>query len=208
MKVLAISDKVLSQMEKPDFVQKQYADTELIISCGDLPAPYVDLIASLLNCPLFFVRGNHDLNYGPGRPGGDDLHRKILDFRGMSFAGLEGCPRYNRDPVQYTESEMLVMTLGLAPAMLLRRLRHGHGVDVMVTHSPPRGIHDLTDRPHQGFRSLRRLIQWYRPRYLLHGHVDTWDRRRPTVTQFAGTEVINVNPLKVLTLERRAPHGP
>ena len=208
MKVLAISDNVLPQMEKPDFVQNQYAGTELIISCGDLPGPYLDLAASLLNCPLFFVRGNHDLNYTPDRPGGDDLHRKILDFRGMSFAGLEGCPRYNRDPVQYTEREMLMMTLGLAPAMLLRRLRYGHGVDVMVTHSPPRGIHDLTDAPHQGFRSLRQLIQWYRPRYLLHGHVDTWDRRRPIVTQYAGTEVINVNPLKVLTLERRSPHGP
>jgi Icc-related predicted phosphoesterase len=109
--------------------------------------------------------------------------------------------------VQYTEREMLVMTLSLAPAMLLRRLRYGHGVDVVVSHSPPRGIHDLADRPHQGFRSLRLLIQWGRPRYFLHGHVDTWDRRRPTVTHFAGTQVINVNPLKVLTLERRAPHG-
>jgi len=207
MKILAISDNVLSQMEQSDFVQSQYANTELIISCGDLPAPYLDLIGSYLNCAVFFVKGNHDLNYGPCSPGGDDLHRKFVNFRGMSFAGLEGCPRYNRDPVQYTEREMLMMMLGLAPRMLLRRWRYGHGVDVMVAHSPPQGIHDLTDAPHQGFRSLRLLIQWYRPRYFLHGHVDTWDRRRPTVTQFAGTEVINVNPLKVLTLERRSPHG-
>ena len=42
------------------------------------------------------------------------------------------------------------------------------------------------------------MLQLYRPRYLLHGHVDTWDNRRPTVTQVGGTEVININPVKAL----------
>ncbi len=208
MKVLAISDNVLPQLEKADFIREQYADADLIISCGDLPAPYLDFISSMLNRPLFYVKGNHDMNYEvSGPPGGDNLNQRVVRFRGMAFAGLEGCPRYNKDPVQYTETEMFRRVLGLAPRLLLRRWRYGYGLDVMVTHAPPRGIHDRNDRAHRGFRSFRLLITWYRPRYLLHGHVDTWDNRQPTVTDIDSTEVININPVKTLALERKTPDG-
>jgi uncharacterized protein len=208
MKVLAISDNVLPQLEDPRLVVQNCGDVEAVISCGDLPAPYLELIGSALNVPVMFVRGNHDTNYTEDRPGGDNLDGRIIHYKGLTFAGLEGSPRYNQDPVQYTESEMLFKMLRLAPGMLLRRLRHGYGVDVMVTHSPPRDIHDLPDRTHRGFQSLRLLIRLFRPRYFLHGHVDTWDRRRPTTTIFAGTEIININPSKILTLERRSADGP
>jgi uncharacterized protein len=208
MKILAISDNVLPQLENTEHLREAYGDVDAIISCGDLPAPYLELIGSTLNVPLLFVRGNHDTNYTQDRPGGDNLNGKLIRFKGLTFAGLEGSPRYNDEPVQYTEFEMFWMMLRLAPGMLWRRLRHGYGVDVMVTHSPPRDIHDLPDRTHRGFKSLRWLIHVYRPHYFLHGHVDTWDRRRPTTTHFDGTEVININPLKVLMLERRSPDGP
>jgi Icc-related predicted phosphoesterase len=65
----------------------------------------------------------------------------------------------------------------------------------MITHSPPKGIHDLPDDfAHCGFKSLLYLIRWTRPKYLMHGHVDTWDRRRTWRTMYAGTAVININP--------------
>lgn len=207
MKVLAISDNVLPPLENQDNLRRQYSDTDLIISCGDMPAPYLDLISSTLSLPLFFVRGNHDARYEPGYPGGDDLHLKLITYQGVSFAGLEGCLNYNDEPVQYTELAMFIMVLKLAPIMVLRRLRFGNGIDVMVTHAPPRGIHDLKDRAHRGFRSFRLMLNLYRPRYMLHGHVDTWDNRRPTVTKSGATEVININPVKVLTFERRLPGG-
>jgi uncharacterized protein len=208
MKILAISDNVLPQLEEPSYLRRTYSDAETVISCGDLPGPYMELIATTLNLPLLFVRGNHDLQYRPDHPGGDNLDGRVVKIKGFTIAGLEGSPRYNQEPIQYTETAMFTKVLGFAPGMLLRRLRTGYGVDIMVTHAPPRGIHDQSDKPHRGFRSLRFLIRIYRPRYLIHGHVDTWDRRRPTTTQYAGTEVININPLKVLTIERRAQHGP
>ena len=207
MKILAISDNIQPQMENPDRLRKNYGDVELLISCGDMPAPYIDLIGSTLNVPVFFVKGNHDLDYGPDRPGGEDLKGKIVTFKGFSFAGLEGSPRYNQEPLQYGELEMTLMVWSFAPRMLLRRWLNGYGVDVMITHAPPRGIHDLEDRAHRGFKSYRTLINLYRPRFLLHGHVDTWDNRRPTTTKFGETEVININPVKVLTLERRTRNG-
>jgi len=44
------------------------------------------------------------------------------------------------------------------------------------------------------------LISLYRPRYLIHGHVDVLDRRTQIQTRVKDTEVININPVKVLTL--------
>lgn len=202
MKVLTISDNILPQLEDAKNLRERYGDVEVVISCGDMPPPYLDFIVSVLNTPLLYVRGNHDVNYEPERPGGDNLHRRFLFYGGLSFAGLEGSPRYSADPVQYSEYEMWVMVLRMLPRLRFRRLRYGHGVDVLVTHAPPRDIHDLPDKPHRGFRSFRFLLQQGRPRYMLHGHVDTWDRRKPTVTKFAGTEIINVNPSKALILEK------
>src|SRR5450432_1494655 len=175
-----------------------------------MPAPYLDLIASTLNVPLFFVRGNHDTAYEPERPGGQDLHQQFVKFKGLTFAGLEGSPRYNSGPIQYSGTQMWGMVLGYAPLLLLRRLRFGFGLDVLVTHAPPRDIHDRSDRAHRGFQSLRFFVQMYRPRYLLHGHVDILDNRRVKVTRLAATEIVNINPVKMMSIEveRRLPHEP
>ena len=201
MKILAISDNVLPQMETTDYLRRTYADIELVISCGDMPPPYIDFIASVLNVPVFFVRGNHDTNYGPGFPGGEDLHRRAVYYRNLWFAGLEGSIQYNGGVAQYGDSQMLHMILGMAGGMLRRRMRRGAGVDVLVTHSPPRGTHDRPDPTHLGFRSMNLAIRWYRPRYLIHGHIDTWDRRRSIETLVDHTMVLNINPLKVFTVD-------
>src|SRR5258708_17080313 len=207
MKVLAISDNVLPRLENQEYLRRTYGDAEVVVSAGDMPAPYVELVATTLNLPLLYVKGNHDTQYEPGTPGGDNLNGRIVNCRGLTFAGLEGSPIYNGEPLQYTEFEMFLRVLRLAPIMLVRRLLFGYGVDVMVTHSPPRGIHDMQDRAHRGFRSLRLLINLYRPHYFLHGHVDTWDNRRETVTQLGVTRIINVNPVKELKLEGRKASG-
>jgi uncharacterized protein len=73
-----------------------------------------------------------------------------------------------------------------------------------MAHSPPLHIHDLEDRAHRGFRSFRYLMAWACPRWFLHGHVDTWDNRKPTETMYHKTKVINVNPYKLLTLEQES----
>jgi len=201
VKILAISDNVLPQMENPEYLRQTYSDVDLVISCGDMPPPYIDFVASVLNVPLFYVRGNHDTNYGPGFPGGEDLHRHAVRYRGLWFAGLEGSIQYNGGVAQYGERSMLRMTLSMAAGMLRRRIRLGAGVDVLVAHSPPRGIHDLTDPVHRGFQAFNLAIRWYRPRYLIHGHVDTWDRRRTIETHVDHTIVLNINPVKVFTVD-------
>src|SRR5215813_8554090 len=145
MKVLAVSDNVLPKLESQDYLRRTYGDAEVVVSAGDMPAPYIELVATTLNLPLLYVKGNHDTQYEPGTPGGDDLNGRILNFRGLTFAGLEGSPLYNGEPLHYTEFEMFMHILHLMPGMLLRRLMYGYGVDVLVTHAPPRGIHDMQD---------------------------------------------------------------
>jgi Icc-related predicted phosphoesterase len=203
VKVLAVSDVELPQMRDIGYLHHAFCDVEVLISCGDLPAGYLDVIGSALNLPLFFVRGNHDNSYLLPDPGGLDLHLRVCTYKGYSFAGLEGSIWYSKHgAVQYTEREMFGNVLRLLPRLLFRRLRYGYGVHILVSHSPPQGIHDLPDDfAHRGFKSFRYLMEWARPLYLIHGHVDTWDNRKPRETQYGKTKVLNINPYKVFDIE-------
>lgn len=191
----------MQQMENAAHLRRRYHDVDLVVSCGDLPAPYLDFITSILSVPLYYIKGNHDEAYLEEPPGGEDLHMSLHMYKGLSFVGLEGSIRYNSSPVKYTEGEMMGMVMKMGPRMRYRRWRHGHGVDVLVTHAPPQGIHDAPDLPHNGFRAFLRFMDWYRPRFLLHGHVHTYDRRATTETEYLDTRVMNINPLTVVDIE-------
>ena len=191
----------MPQLESAVNLRRRYSDIELIISCGDMPTAYLEYITSILNVPLFYVRGNHDERYTQEPPGGQDLHRHFVAHRGLTFIGLDGSMNYTNGEIQYTDWQMTNMVLKMAPGLGLRRRRYGRGVDVLVAHSPPRGIHDRDDRAHQGFKGLRYFMDWYRPRYLLHGHVHTWDRRDIVRTQYKDTCVLNINPMTVLEID-------
>lgn len=201
MKILCVSDTVMPQMESAANLRRRYSDIELVISCGDMSASYLEFIISVLNVPLFYVRGNHDEGYTNYPPGGEDLHRRVIKYNGLTFAGLEGSIQYNQGRIQYTDAEMLMMVVGLAAPLGFKRLNQGYGLDVLVTHSPAKGIHDAEDRPHHGFQALLQFMRWYRPRYMLHGHVHTYDRRKTTRTHYLATEIININPVTVLEIE-------
>ena len=201
MKILCVSDTVMPQMESAVNLRRQYSDVELLISCGDMPAVYLEFITSVLNVPLFYVRGNHDEGYKESPPGGEDLQGRLIEYGGLSFYGLEGSIRYNKSPIQYTEGEMSRMVLSAGLRLRYRRMKFGFGVDVLVTHSPPRGIHDADDIPHRGFGALLKFMDWYHPRYMLHGHVHTYDRRTVTHTRYESTEIYNINPSMLMTID-------
>ena len=44
-------------------------------------------------------------------------------------------------------------------------------------------------------------MKWYKPRYMIHGHVHTWDRRKTVRTQYEDTCVININPFTLLEID-------
>ena len=188
-------------MENAAHLRRRYHDVDLIVSCGDMPAVYLEFITSVLNVPLFYVCGNHDERYLESPPGGEDLHNRIIQFKGLTFMGLEGSMRYKNGPFQYTQPEMTSQVIFAAPGLLANRWRWGHGVDFLVTHSPAWGIHDRDDLPHQGFKGLLRYMDWYRPRYMVHGHVHTWDRRETVRSVYQDTCVMNINPVTLMDVE-------
>ncbi len=40
-----------------------------------------------------------------------------------------------------------------------------------MTHAPAYKLNDMEDRPHQGFSCFRELMEKYRPKLFVHGHV-------------------------------------
>lgn len=210
MKVLAISDKVVKRIYD-ESVKERFGNVELVLSCGDLPFYYLEYVVTMLNVPLYYVLGNHcppvrgdypgvRIKSPPG--GAVNLDSRVINHKGLILAGLEGSIRYNRRPYhQYTEGEMRRKVLGLIPHLLIQRLRHGRYLDVLLTHSPPLGIHDDTDHAHQGFKIFRWFMDTFRPGYLIHGHKHVYDPRETTETRYGDTWVINAYGHKVLNIE-------
>ena len=187
VRVLAVSDETSDELlASPDLVRS----ARLILACGDLPFDYLDALLNALEVPLVFVPGNHDpdvsgyrssragLTLRAGLParapwpdGALNADRRILDVAGLRVAGLGGCTRYSEGPNQYSERQQARRALQLRGAARLRRLRDGRGVDVLITHAPPRGVGDGDDPVHRGFAALHGLTGALRPTALLHGHV-------------------------------------
>jgi Icc-related predicted phosphoesterase len=202
MKLLAVSDQRLSHMLNADYLRQHYGDIQILVSCGDMDPDYLNFIATILSVPLYYVRGNHDQRYTENNPGGVNLHRRFETYKQVTFAGLEGSIRYNRGEPQFTQLDMYLQVLPMMPQFLLRRAVTGYGVDVFVAHSPPRFIHDREDWAHRGFRAFKLLMRLARPRYFIHGHVDIYDQREQRETDYLRTRVININPSRILTVEK------
>ena len=187
MKILTVSDRVVPTL-CDHFQAERFSGVNLILSCGDLPPEYLSFLVTMFNVPLFYVQGNHDIRYGGYRPDGcTDLDAKVVLHRGVRILGLGGSHWYNGKPHQYTEGQMRQRIRKARPAIR----RHG-GVDIIITHAPPRHIHDAKDPCHRGFESFRDLIDRYGPRYLIHGHIHlnyTDQAQRMTVVK--ETKVIN-----------------
>jgi Icc-related predicted phosphoesterase len=166
-----------------------------------LPAYYLEFVECQFNVPLFYVAGNHDPD-DFNVPGGRDIDGKIARVRDVCVAGLGGSRRYKADGRhQYSETEMHLRLIPILPRLLWRRLRRGYGVDILVTHAPPRGVHDAPDPAHIGFKAFHRLIRAVRPRLLVHGHVHLWTGAETRETRLDGTRVLNVYPIQVIDLE-------
>ena len=82
----------------------------------------------------------------------------------------------------------------LLPRLLWNKVRYGRALDVLVTHSPPFGIHDGSDVAHTGFKILNTFIEQFKPKYLIHGHIHRSRFGKPQVTQVGETAVINIAP--------------
>jgi len=211
VKVLCVSDHI-DPLVYSTQVKNRFREVELVLGAGDLPLEYYSFIVSSLNVPLLFIYGNHNLEQlavyqgkvpNPGMSSLEDQFRHrnavgatFLEDRHhkhgkLLVAGLGGSMRYNKGDHQFTEWQMMLRVLRLAPRLWWNRLVHGRFLDILLTHAPPRGIHDRADKNHMGFKAFLKFMDWFQPRYLIHGHIHLYELNEVRRTTYRNTEVIN-----------------
>jgi len=164
--------------------------TEFIISAGDLKASYLEYLTSVSNKDLFYIHGNHDDRYDVKPPEGcvcidDDL----VIYKGIRILGLGGSYKYSNGKYQYSEDEMKKRV-----RKIKRKIRKAKGVDIIVTHAPIKGYGDLPDYAHQGFECFNELLEKYKPKYWLYGHVhSSYGIKNQRIFSYEKTLIINVS---------------
>jgi len=206
MKILALSDQVIDRLYS-SHVKTNYPDLTLMIGCGDLPYTYLEFLLTILSIPLYYVPGNHDPQDGHSAEtraeGGTNLDGRVIFEKGLLMAGLGGSILYQPGgPNQYSQSEMVLRAYRLLPKILAAQARFRRPLDLLITHSPPAGIHDDDDPTHQGLHALNFLLRWAKPRYLLHGHTIFYHQNlNSNITVLGETQIVNVYPFRILEID-------
>jgi len=207
IKILAVSDQIIERIYTLA-ADKHFSDIDIILGCGDLPYTYLEYLVSILNKPLLYVPGNHDPAYNPQNKtsyaeGGSNLDLKTTTIKNLLIAGLGGSIRYRPNSVnQYTQTQAIRRAYRLVPALLFNRVKHGRALDILITHSPPYGIHDEQDEiAHQGLKAINFLIRWGKPGYVFHGHTHFFRQNlTDSTTRIGPTTIMNIFPYKVIEI--------
>lgn len=187
MKILVVADEE-SKYLWDHFEKSKLEGIDLIISCGDLHPHYLSFLATFTSAPVLYVHGNHDQRYEKTPPEGCIcIEDDIYVHQGVRILGLGGSMCYTGGEHQYTEKEMRRRV-----RKLWFKLKRRKGFDILVTHAPAYQINDGEDLPHQGFQIFRELMEKYRPKYYLHGHVHmNYGRRHKRYDRYEDTHILN-----------------
>ena len=194
MKILVVSDEedqFLWDFYKPGRLK----GIDLILSAGDLKAEYLSFLVTMANRPLLYVHGNHDGSYAQRPPEGCQcIDGKLVTVGGLRILGLGGSALYNGGPHQYTEKQMRRRI-----DRLRLKLALAGGVDIVLTHAPVRGFGDEDNMTHRGFEAFLPLLDKYKPRYLVHGHIhQRYGVNRPRCYQYNETTIVNATGRYIL----------
>lgn len=186
MKILAVSD--IEAKRYYDYYQPgMLSDIDLIIACGDLRAEYLEFLVTVARRPLLYVHDNHDEKYRREPEGCVCIDDKLAKCLGLRILGLGGSYRYRKGKYMYTEHQMKRRIWRLLPSII----RH-KGFDILVTHVPARNLNDFDNLPHRGFECFIRLMDKYRPKLFLHGHIHrNFNIGIPQKCSYGQTTVIN-----------------
>ena len=196
MKILVVAD-VKSPYYFDCYTPGKLKDFDLILSCGDLSKEYLEFLVTMARCPLYYVPGNHDETFDLHPPEGcESIDGRLVEYRGVRILGLGGSYQYRPGSQQYTEREM---------ARRIRRLRwtirRHRGFDILVTHAPMRGVHDLDTPAHRGFECFSDLIDRWQPKWFLHGHVHlNYGMNLPRKAERGQTQIVNAYEYQVIEI--------
>jgi hypothetical protein len=173
MKVLAFAD-VRTSLKLPD------VEPDVVLLLGDIPSLMVSRINRAYNCTKLGVMGNHCHPSNFDDTNIINMHNKVKEINGITFAGFEGSPYYKDRPFgQHTEEEAKTF---------IRKIGSEH-INILMTHSNPAyGDMDL-DHAHRGFMAFNELLFNNQMDYHFHGHLHD-----PFVRNVADCEIHSVYP--------------
>ncbi len=100
--------------------------------------------------------------------------------------------------MQYTERQMKNKIFKIGPKLWWK------GIDIIITHAPPRYVGDAEDLCHRGFKSFHRLIERFSPSYLIHGHIHAhFDDPADRIRIVKNTRVINTVGFTFLEIDEK-----
>ena len=200
MKILAVSDDECRRFYEC-YEPGNLDGFDLILSCGDLPAVYLEFLTTMSSCPVVYVRGNHDDHLLEHPPGGCICAEdRVIRVNGLRIAGLGGSNRYKPDGRNmFTEREMTRRYRRMLPSIIWKG-----GVDILLTHAPARGLGDFDSVSHRGFEVFLRILERYHPAYMVHGHIHkNYGIRIPRRMQYNGTTIINAYESCVFEIDEK-----
>jgi len=190
MRILAFSDLHASAARAAALVEAS-READLVIGAGDFcnarrGLPEAMALLGGLAAPMLAVPGNAEsageLRAAAG-PGVTVLHGEAAEIGGITVFGL-GCGV----PVTPFGAWSCDLTEAEAEALLDRC----KACDILVTHSPPKGVADVTSTGLSvGSTAIRDAIARLRPALALCGHIhDSWGAEG----RIGATRVVNLGP--------------
>lgn len=174
MKILAFSDLHMARSRAADIVAAS-ADADLVIGAGDFcnmrqGLPEAMAMFEGVRVPMLVVPGNAESAeelHAAALPNMTVLHGEGCAVDGVRFFGLGGA---------VPETPFGGWSYDLSEDEAQAHLDRCAGVDVLVVHSPPKGVVDQASSGQSiGSVSIRDAIVRLRPQLVLCGHVhDCW----------------------------------
>lgn len=174
MKILAFSDLHLARTRAADIVAAS-KEADMVIGAGDFCnmreglAEAMEMLSGIEK-PLVMVPGNNESleELQKTAPVGTHvLHGNSIEIDGVTIFGIGGgipVTPFGAWSWDLTEDEAEVLLQG------------SFGADIIISHSPPKGIADRTsDGISVGSMAVRVAAEWVQPKLLLCGHIhDCW----------------------------------
>ena len=187
MRILAVADTV-SKYFYDYYIPGKLSEFDLILACGDLSRDYLEFLVDASKCPVLYVRGNHDDDLERNPPGGCVcVEDRVYVYKGIRILGIGGSHKYREGRNMFTEKEMKKRV-----DRLRFKIWRKKGFDILLTHSPARHINDFDSLSHRGFECFNSLIEKYRPKFFVHGHIHkNYGINIPQRTEYGETVIIN-----------------
>lgn len=187
MRILALADESDERLWN-ERAREKLQGVDLILSAGDIDAPFLSFLTCFTTAPIVYIHGNHDEKYAEKPPEGCICAEdRVVRVNGVRILGLGGCMFYRPGRWMLTEKEMRSRISALRGT--LRRYR---GIDILLTHAPAAGVGDQQDVAHRGFECFKEVMDKYEPTLMIHGHVhQSYSSAFIRSRKYGETEVIN-----------------